>query len=94
MSQVLLVQRFSGGSSSAIAGLIISRLLPATLLAPVLGAVADAGDKRRLMVGVLLLAGAASLLQCACVAPSTLPLLYLLLAVQAAAVALYELVRR
>ena len=94
MAQLVLVQRFSGGSSKAVAGLLVCRLLPATLLAAPLGALADRVEKRKGLAACSLAAGACSALMCACRAPPALPLLYLLLALQAAAVSLYDPLRR
>ena len=94
MAQLVLVQRFSGGSSKAVAGLLLCRLLPATLLAAPLGALADRVEKRKGLAACSVAAGGCSALMCACRAPAALPLLYLLLALQAAAVALYDPLRK
>ena len=94
MAQLVLVQRFSGGSSKAVAGLLLCRLLPSTLLAAPLGALADRVEKRKGLAACSVAAGGCSALMCACRAPAALPLLYVLLALQAAAVALYDPLRK
>jgi len=86
MAQLVLVQRFGGGSSKAVAGLLLCRLLPATLLAAPLGALADKVEKRKGLAACSVAAGGCSALMCACRVPAALPLLYVLLALQAAAV--------
>ena len=94
MAQLVLVQRFGGGSSKAVAGLLLCRLLPATLLAAPLGALADKVEKRKGLAACSVAAGGCSALMCACRVPAALPLLYMLLALQAAAVALYDPLRK
>lgn len=91
---LVLVQRLAPGSSEAVSAVVISRYLPATLLAPALGNVADSREKRAGLVACSAAAGGCSALLCACRSPALLPCVYLLLVVQAAAVTQYDLFRR
>jgi MFS-type transporter involved in bile tolerance (Atg22 family) len=87
MAVISLTSRLAPASSRAVAALLVCRLLPATVLAPVMGGLADGMDKRRGLTACSVVAGVASALMCAVQVPSALPALYVLLALQAAAVA-------
>lgn len=83
MAVLVLVQKLDPGSAQAISGVIIARYLPATLLAPVLGNVADSRDKRLGIVACSVVAGGCSALLCVVRRGELLPVVYLLLIIQA-----------
>ena len=80
--------------ASAVSVVVVCKRLPATLLAPFMGSLADGFDKRQGLTACSVVAGVASVLMCAVRARAALPALYVLLALQAAAVAQYDPFRR
>jgi MFS-type transporter involved in bile tolerance (Atg22 family) len=87
MAVISIVSRLAPSSSRAVAALLVCRLLPATVLAPMMGGLADGVDKRRGLTACSVVAGVTSALMCSVRVPAALPALYVLTALQAAAVA-------
>jgi|APGre2960657444_1045066.scaffolds.fasta_scaffold02547_4 MFS family permease len=96
MAMLTVVQRLSAGENSSllVSALILCRLLPSTVLAPVMGSIADSSDKRRGLVAVSLVAASCSLLMCLVRTTAALPALFLLIVLQSAATAQYDPFRR
>lgn len=85
-----MVERFSGGSGLALSAVVLIRFLPALLLGPVVGVVADRCNRVRTMV-VASLADAALVAALALVRrPEQAWLLYVLLAAQFTGIAFYD----